>query len=72
MIAAEKIGVDPKDCVVVEDSVHGIESAKRAGIGMIISLGHEKDLKELQEKYGVYSNINNFSELDRSIFCNSI
>jgi beta-phosphoglucomutase len=30
--AAEKLGVTPGRCAVVEDSVHGIEAAKRAGM----------------------------------------
>jgi HAD superfamily hydrolase (TIGR01509 family) len=30
--AAEKLGVRPQRCAVVEDSVHGIEAAKRAGM----------------------------------------
>lgn len=68
LMAAKQINIEPKNCVVVEDSIHGIESAKRAGVGMIISLGHEKDFNELVEKYGIYANINNFSELDRTIF----
>ncbi|QIB76587.1 HAD family phosphatase [Halogeometricum borinquense] len=29
--AAEAVGLDPKSCVVVEDSVHGVEAAVRAG-----------------------------------------
>jgi HAD superfamily hydrolase (TIGR01509 family) len=35
MIASERLGLDPAECVVVEDSVTGIESAKNAGIGRI-------------------------------------
>ena len=30
--AAEKLALSPRDCAVVEDSVHGIEAAKRAGM----------------------------------------
>jgi beta-phosphoglucomutase len=30
--AAEKLAIPPRDCAVVEDSVHGIEAAKRAGM----------------------------------------
>ncbi|MFA5471760.1 MAG: beta-phosphoglucomutase [Acholeplasmataceae bacterium] len=30
LIAAKRLGVDPKDCIVVEDAVAGIEAAKRA------------------------------------------
>jgi beta-phosphoglucomutase family hydrolase len=33
--AAEKMGVDPKACVVVEDAIHGIEAAHRAGMKCI-------------------------------------
>ncbi|ADQ65913.1 haloacid dehalogenase [Halogeometricum borinquense DSM 11551] len=29
--AAEAVGLDPQSCVVVEDSVHGVEAAVRAG-----------------------------------------
>ena len=33
--AAERVGVDPADAVAVEDSVHGIESASRAGMHVV-------------------------------------
>ncbi|WP_123535885.1 HAD family hydrolase [Halosimplex salinum] len=33
--AAREIGVDPTDAVAVEDSVHGIESASRAGMHVV-------------------------------------
>ncbi|WP_415379790.1 HAD family hydrolase [Halosimplex sp. TS25] len=33
--AASEIGVDPADAVAVEDSVHGIESASRAGMHVV-------------------------------------
>lgn len=32
---AKKLGVKPKDCIVVEDSVNGIKAAKRAGMRCI-------------------------------------
>lgn len=32
LAAAEKLGVDPGDCLVVEDSLNGLISAKRAGM----------------------------------------
>lgn len=35
LLAATKLGVDPVDCVVFEDSLTGIESAKAAGCNII-------------------------------------
>ena len=32
LTAAQRLGVDPVRCAVIEDSVHGIEAAKRAGM----------------------------------------
>jgi HAD superfamily hydrolase (TIGR01509 family) len=36
LLAAERIGVAPVDCVVFEDSPLGIEAAKRAGMGSVL------------------------------------
>lgn len=30
--AAKEMGVDPKECIVIEDSIHGVRAAKAAGI----------------------------------------
>ncbi len=32
LLAAQRIGVDPADCLVFEDAPHGIEAARRAGM----------------------------------------
>lgn len=37
-IAAEKLGLKPQECVVVEDAVSGIEAARAAGIGKIVAV----------------------------------
>ena len=36
LLAAERIGVAPADCVVFEDSPLGIEAAERAGMGSVL------------------------------------
>jgi len=36
--AASRLGVNPQDCIVVEDSPSGIKAAERAGIGKIIAI----------------------------------
>ncbi|MBV8660718.1 MAG: HAD family phosphatase [Candidatus Dependentiae bacterium] len=43
--AAKMIGVEPKDCIVIEDSVHGIRAAKAAGMYCIaINTSNERHL----------------------------
>jgi beta-phosphoglucomutase len=34
-LAAERLGVPPTDCAVIEDAVHGVEAARRAGMASI-------------------------------------
>lgn len=36
LLAAERMGVSPADCVVFEDAVLGIEAAKRAGMASVL------------------------------------
>ena len=37
-IAAKKLGLKPEECVVVEDAISGIESARAANIGKIVAI----------------------------------
>lgn len=39
LIAAERLGVPPASCAVVEDAVHGVEAANRAGMTSIALTG---------------------------------
>jgi HAD superfamily hydrolase (TIGR01509 family) len=38
LLAAEKLGISPKDCVVVEDSNNGVEAAAAAGMRCIVTV----------------------------------
>ena len=68
MIAADKLGLNPKDCVVVEDAIAGINSAKSAGIGKIIAITSMEPVEYYQKIDGVSEIIKSFDEIDRSIF----
>ncbi len=35
LLAASKLGISPQDCLVIEDSVVGVEAAHRAGMGCV-------------------------------------
>ena len=47
LMAAQRLGVEPKDCVVIEDAQAGVEAAKAAGMKVIAVLSphtHGQDL----------------------------
>ncbi len=45
LAAAAKLGVDPRDCVVIEDAPAGVEAARRAGMKSIGVLTTHGELK---------------------------
>jgi HAD superfamily hydrolase (TIGR01509 family) len=44
LLAARRLGVDPARCVVVEDSLPGVEAGRRAGARVAALRGHPADL----------------------------
>lgn len=68
LIAAEKIGLSPKDCVVIEDAIAGINAAKNAGIGKIIAIDSLEPIEFYQNIDGLSGIIKSFNEIDKSIF----
>ena len=66
--AAKNLGLDTKDCIVVEDAVSGLESAYRAGAGKIIAIASmESDELYKQIPY-VSEIIHNFKNFDKNLF----
>lgn len=65
--AAKNIELEPKDCLVFEDAILGIESAAKAGIGKIIVISGDDKKLEGEEKFGVNEKINDFSEFERDL-----
>ena len=68
--ASELINTPGKDCIVIEDSTHGIEAAKRANMKTIaVSTGKTplRDLKNLNPDYAVDSLCALIPKLDRII-----
>ena len=56
LIAAEKLGKDPKECVVIEDALAGIQAANSAGMTSV-AIGDPKVLS------GADHNLSNTKEL---------
>ena len=66
-IAANKIGLSPKDCIIFEDAIAGIKSAQSAGAGKIIAVASLEPLDFYRQIDCVDEIINNFYEFDKSI-----
>lgn len=67
-IAAKNLGLKPEECIVVEDAISGIDSAKAAGIGKIIAICSEEP-QEFYEKLPYVSGIiHSFNDFDKELF----
>ena len=67
IIAAQKLGLKPEDCLVIEDAIAGIKSAYNAGIGKIIGIASLEPI-EFYEKIDMLDGIiTNFGEFDKSL-----
>ena len=66
--AAKILNLEPKECVVVEDALSGIEAAAKAGAGKIIAIA-SMESPDLYKKIPEVSEIiHDFSEIDTKIF----
>lgn len=53
LIAAEKIGMAPEDCLVIEDSYSGLQAAHNAKIGTIVAIDPDKQNRKIFEADGL-------------------
>lgn len=68
LIAAQNLGLDPKDCIVVEDAISGINAAENAGIGKIIAMASMEPVELYENMHSVGEVITDFAQLDRTQF----
>lgn len=67
-IAAKNLGLMPEECIVVEDAVSGIDSAKNAGIGKIIAIASMEPVELYKKMPHVAEVITDFSQISKSQF----
>ncbi len=60
LYAAEKLGIDPQECIAIEDSAHGIKAAQGAGM-FCIGINSSKNREYVQESDLI---IDSYAELD--------
>lgn len=58
--AAEQLNIDPRECIAIEDSAHGIKAAKSAGM-FCIGINSSRIREQVQESDLI---INHYSEID--------
>lgn len=68
-IAAKNLNLSPSECIVVEDAISGIESARDAGIGKIIAICSEEPHEFYENISCVGGIINDFDEFDKKLLC---
>ncbi len=63
LFAAEKMGFQPNECVVIEDSISGVKAAKAGGFDVFIYVNN-RNLKEVELKdKNVFNNMNDLDSL---------
>jgi len=62
--AAHKLNMSPEVCVVVEDSLSGIQAAHSAGAGWVVALGPDETHTTLARLPGVDQVITNLGQID--------
>jgi len=67
LAAAASIGLAPRDCVVVEDAMSGIQAARAAGIGCIVGLASRENRRQLVALEGVRAVIENLQQFPRAL-----
>lgn len=62
--AAQRLNLAPQDCIVFEDAISGIESARRAGAGKIIAVASFEPRETYQSNSAVSQIIEDFDQFD--------
>jgi beta-phosphoglucomutase len=65
--AAGKLSLPPEKCVVIEDSLSGLEAANRANVGKIVAIGPKERHLEIRNTVHVDLTIESFGELSEDI-----
>ena len=65
LAAAKKLGADPKDCIIFEDSFPGYLSARASGAKKIVMIEKKEDFHKFESLEGVSAVMENYLDIDR-------
>jgi beta-phosphoglucomutase-like phosphatase (HAD superfamily) len=60
--AAKRLGIEPKQATIVEDSLAGVEAGRDGKFGLVVGMAHGGDEKELKE-HGANVAVNDLRKL---------
>jgi len=61
--AAERLGLRPGQCLVVEDAISGVQAGKAGNFGMVLGIARESD-GDLLKRFGADKVVKDLAELD--------
>lgn len=70
--AAKRLGVSEKDCLVVEDSVIGLQAATRAGMSCVITYTSSTADQDFKEAIAIYPDLTNVQFKDLELLLESV
>jgi beta-phosphoglucomutase len=70
LAAANTLSVPIKDCMVIEDSIGGINAAKNSKAGRIIAISPENDIGKFGQFVFLDQIVTDFCQIDRTCFIN--
>jgi beta-phosphoglucomutase family hydrolase len=62
LMAAQRLGVEPKRAVVVEDAISGVQAGRNGNFGLVIGVARKGNAEELQH-HGAHLVLNDLGEL---------
>ena len=68
LVAAQKLGVHPNECVVIEDAQYGIKAAKVAGMYCIAIPYHGNGMDHTQDISAADIELNSLNDITKEIF----
>ncbi|XP_065873077.1 haloacid dehalogenase-like hydrolase domain-containing protein At4g39970 [Euphorbia lathyris] len=70
--AAKKLGISERDCVVVEDSVIGLQAATKAGMSCVISYTPSTANQDFSDAIATYPDLSNVSLKDLELLLQTV